>query len=159
MAPFTFFFACLDEGTRNTQSESTASSSTSISTVDKDTDSRHESPTMLDEVKMDKSAKEECSAPAENRDKNSTNLSQRKEEFAVPVALSLPRRKLTVQNKIPVEGLLVAKETESKEQTENFELEDNESQLRRKRVKPDLAVDAQQELNEKTEENVSLLFT
>lgn len=145
-------FAYLDEVAKVTASESKTSDSTSVITVDKYTDSRHESAATLEGAKMEKSSSKEYTAPAEVRDKNPTNHLERKDKFTVPVPLTLPKRK----NKIPSEKIVKEssddKKTETKETTENYEQLDTECQQGRKRVGPG---DDHQELDKDAEEMVS----
>ena len=144
-------FAYLDEVAKVTASESKTSDSTSVITVDKYTDSRHESAATLEGAKMEKSSSKEYTAPAEVRDKNPTNHLERKDKFTVPVPLTLPKRK----NKIPSEKIVKESSdetTETKETTENYEQLDTECQQGRKRVGPG---DDHQELDKDAEEMVS----
>ena len=142
---FAFFFPCLDEVTRKTETENITSDSTAVTTVDQDTDSRHHPAAVLETpVKVDDS------------DTNHENLSERKQEFAVPVLPTLPKRKNKTPSKTLVEEPSREKETESCENTETSEQLENESQAGRKRFGSE---DIEQEENDKTEENVSCTFT
>ena len=128
--------------TRKTETENVTSDSTAVTTVDQDTDSRHHPAAVLETpVKVDDS------------DTNHANLPERKQEFAVPVLPTLPKRKNKTLSKTLVEETSREKETESSEKTETSEQLENECQAGRKRVGLDVSL--QQEENEKTEENVS----
>lgn len=120
------------------------------------TDSRHESPASLEQVKSEKSSTEEHSVSKEDKDDISTNSPEKKrkkEEFAVPIIPSLHRRKNRKSNKDD------ENETKNIEKTEtlNKPPADSECQLGRKRTGSDGETDVQQDQNVETEENVSLL--
>ena len=155
----------LDDMARSTESDSKTNDSASVITVDKNTDSRHEPAAVLDEeekeeekVKTDKCSSKDSSAPSKDSDKNITNLPERKQEFAVPAPSSLPSRKSKRQSKMLAEELLHDKETESNERTENSLQVDEEKQQGRKRVGTDASADVQEELIEKTQENVRFFW-
>ena len=139
-------FHYLDEVTRKTETEkSITSDSTAVTTVDQDTDSRHHPAAVLETpVKVD------------NYDTNHANLPERKQEFAVPVLPTLPKRKNKTPRKTLVEEPSRDKETESSENTETSEQLENKNQSGRKRVGSE---DTEQEEKDKTEENVSCSFT
>ena len=149
---------------RSTESEVKTSDSVSVTTADKNTDSRHEPAAVLEEekqqeVKTDKSRSKESSAPLKVSDKNITNLPDRKQEFAVPTPPSLPSRKNKRQSKmLAEEELSHDKETKSNERRENSLPVDEEKQQGSKRVGTDALADVQEELIEKTKENVSHYF-
>lgn len=123
--------------------------------MDKNTDSRHESSALLEQVKQKKSSAEEQSVSREDRDNSPSNFPEEKQEFAVPITPSSHRRKNRKPNKVDVK-------TQDKNETVNIEkkesyvlAEDNESQQGRKRNVSDGETDAQQVQDMEAQENVS----
>lgn len=130
-----------DEVSTSRETKSEASDSSAVTTVDKDTDSRHKSADDLE--------------TSENSNKNSTNLPERKQEFVVPMLPFLPQKKNKAQSKASLEQPPEEKQTEDIESAEDSEKLNNKNQRGRKRVGLD---DAQENLNEETEKNVSCSF-
>ena len=128
-----------------------SSDSTSSSTLDMNTDSRHESPAFLERVKPEK---RDTSVSKEERDDIPSSPAEKKEEFAVPmITPSLHRRKNKKPNKTFV-APTDKSETENVDKTETVESPaDKESQQGRKRMGSDEEKDAPQEQNKETEEN------
>ena len=155
-------FLYLDEESKSTTSESKPSDSTPTTTVDKKTDSRHESSAALEGEKPTTDSSEGHSVskeiPKEISDNNPTNSPEKKEEFAVPITPSLHRRK----NRKPQKVFVASpdnNETVNVEKTEmSDQSADNDSQSGRKRIGSDGVTDVQIEQNKETEENVSYDF-
>lgn len=118
--------------------------------MDKNTDSRHEPPASLEQVKPAKSSAEEHSVSKEDKDDISTISPEKKEEFAVPIIPSLHRRKNKKPNKVDKKETVIIEKTETLKPPE-----DNESQPGKKRTGSDGETDIHQEQNKETEENVS----
>ena len=82
----------LDEASKGTESESKSSDSTPNTTVDKNTDSRHESSALLQQVILKESSAEERLVSKENKGNHPSNSAEKKQEFAVPVTPSSQNR-------------------------------------------------------------------
>lgn len=138
----------LDEASKGTESESKSSDSTPNTTVDKNTDSRHESSALLQQVILKESSAEERSVSKENKDKHPSNSAEKKQEFAVPVTPSSQNRTNRTDDR---------NETVKIEENEtcNMLLEYGESQQGRKRNVSEGETDTQQEQNIAGQENVS----
>lgn len=138
----------LDEASKGTESESKSSDSTPNTTVDKNTDSRHESSALLQQVILKESSAEERSVSKENKDKHPSNSAEKKQEFAVPVTPSSQNRTNRTDDR---------NETVKIEENEtcNMPPEYGESQQGRKRNVSEGETDTQQEQNIAGQENVS----
>ena len=139
----------------STEFESKATDSSSSKTADINTDSRHTFSAMPEEEKQTKrSADKEHLHEKVLRDNSQSHPTEQK-EFAVPVLPSLGGRKKNQQKKdvvVPSDS----DKTADVEETEKFgQEEDGESELGRKRVNSDVAMDKQEDDKNKTEENVS----
>ena len=136
--------------------KSETSDCTSAPTVDQNTDSRHESVTLMEEKQKDESLSRESSVTsARISDKNSP---EKEQEFAVPALPSLTRGKNRTSKTILTEEKIVEdKETNIKEKTKDSAKTDEDKKDERKRVGLSVSADVKAEdLNEKTEENVSI---
>lgn len=136
--------------------KSETSDCTSAPTVDQNTDSRHESVTLMEEKQKDESLSRESSlTSARISDKNSP---EKEQEFAVPTLPSLTRGKNRTSKTILTEEKIVEdKETNVKEKTKDSAKTDEDKKDERKRVGLSVSADVKAEdLNEKTEENVSI---
>ena len=139
-----------------TLTKSETSDCTSAPTVDQNTDSRHESVTLMEEKQKDESLSGESSVTsARISDKNSP---EKEQEFAVPALPSLTRGKNRTSKTILTEEKIVEdKETNIKEKTKDSAKTDEDKKDERKRVGSSVSADVKAEdLNEKTEENVSI---
>ena len=128
----------------------------SAPTVDQNTDSRHESVTLMEEKQKDESLSRESSVTSAGvSDKNSP---EKEQEFAVPSLPSLTRGKNKTSKTILTEEKIVEdKETNIKEKTKDSAKADEDKKDERKRVGLSVSADVKAEdLNEKTEENVSI---
>ena len=139
----------------STESESKPTDSSSSKTADINTDSRHTFPATLEKEKQTKrSADKEHLHEKVLRDNSQSHPTEQK-EFAVPVLPALGGRKKNQQKKdvvVPSDS----DKTVDIEETEKFEQEeDGESELGRKRVNSDVAMDMQEDDKNRTEENVS----
>ena len=139
----------------STESESKPTDSSSSKTADINTDSRHTFSAMPEEEKQTKrSADKEHLHEKVLRDKSQSHPTEQK-EFAVPVLPALGGRKKNKKKKdvvVPSDS----DKTVDIEETEKFEQEeDGESELGRKRVNSDVAMDMQEDDKNRTEENVS----
>ena len=139
----------------STESESKPTDSSSSKTADINTDSRHTFSAMPEEEKQTKrSADKEHLHEKVLRDNSQSHPTEQK-EFAVPVLPALGGRKKNQQKKdvvVPSDS----DKTVDIEETEKFEQEeDGESELGRKRVNSDVAMDMQEDDKNRTEENVS----
>lgn len=139
----------------STESESKPSDSSSSKTADINTDSRHTFSAIPEEEKQTKrSADKEHLREKVLRDNSQSHPTEQK-EFAVPVLPALGGRKKNKKKKdvvVPSDS----DKTVDIEETEKFEQEeDGESELGRKRVNSDVAMDMQEDDKNRTEENVS----
>lgn len=139
----------------STESESKPTDSSSSKTADINTDSRHTFSAMPEEEKQTKrSADKEHLHEKVLRDNSQSHPTEQK-EFAVPVLPALGERKKNKKKKdvvVPSDS----DKTVDIEETEKFEQEeDGESELGRKRVNSDVAMDMQEDDKNRTEENVS----
>ena len=139
----------------STEFESKATDSSSSKTADINTDSRHTFSAMPEEEKQTKrSADKEHLHEKVLRDKSQSHPTEQK-EFAVPVLPALGGRKKNKKKKdvvVPSDS----DKTVDVEETEKFgQEEDGESELGRKRVNSDVAMDMQEDDKNRTEENVS----
>ena len=139
----------------STESESKPSDSSSSKTADINTDSRHTFSAIPEEEKQTKrSADKEHLHEKVLRDNSQSHPTEQK-EFAVPVLPALGGRKKNKKKKdvvVPSDS----DKTVDIEETEKFEQEeDGESELGRKRVNSDVAMDMQEDDKNRTEENVS----
>ena len=139
----------------STESESKPTDSSSSKTADINTDSRHTFSAMPEEEKQTKrSADKEHLHEKVLRDKSQSHPTEQK-EFAVPVLPALGGRKKNKKKKdvvVPSDS----DKTVDIEETEKFEQEeDGGSELGRKRVNSDVAMDMQEDDKNRTEENVS----
>ena len=139
----------------STESKSKPTDSSSSKTADINTDSRHTFSAMPEEEKQTKrSADKEHLHEKVLRDNSQSHPTEQK-EFAVPVLPALGGRKKNQQKKdvvVPSDS----DKTVDIEETEKFEQEeDGESELGRKRVNSDVAMDMQEDDKNRTEENVS----
>lgn len=139
----------------STESESKPTDSSSSKTADINTDSRHTFSAMPEEEKQTKrSADKEHLHEKVLRDNSQSHPTEQK-EFAVPVLPALGGRKKNKKKKdvvVPSDS----DKTVDIEETEKFEQEeDGESELGRKRVNSDVAMDMQEDDKNRTEENVS----
>lgn len=139
----------------STGSESKPTDSSSSKTADINTDSRHTFSAMPEEEKQTKrSADKEHLHEKVLRDNSQSHPTEQK-EFAVPVLPALGGRKKNKKKKdvvVPSDS----DKTVDIEETEKFEQEeDGESELGRKRVNSDVAMDMQEDDKNRTEENVS----
>lgn len=148
----------LDEASKGTESESKSSDSTPNTTVDKNTDSRHESSALLQQVILKESSAEERSVSKENKDKHPSNSAEKKQEFAVPVTPSSQNR----TNRKPKKVVKTEDRNETvkieENETCNMPPEYGESQQGRKRNVSEGETDIQQEQNIAGQENVSQDF-
>ena len=127
----------------------------STPTVDQNTDSRHESVALMEEKQKDESLSRESSVTSAGvGDKNSP---EKEQEFAVPSLPSLTRGKNITSKRILTEEKKVEdKETNIKEKTKDSAKADEDKKDERKRIGLSVSADVKAEdLNEKTEENVS----
>ena len=139
----------------STESESKPTDSSSSKTADINTDFRHTFSAMPEEEKQTKrSADKEHLHEKVLRDNSQSHPTEQK-EFAVPVLPALGGRKKNKKKKdvvVPSDS----DKTVDIEETEKFEQEeDGESELGRKRVNSDVAMDMQEDDKNRTEENVS----
>ena len=139
----------------STESESKPTDSSSSKTADINTDSRHTFSALPEEEKQTKrSADKEHLHEKVLRDNSQSHPTEQK-EFAVPVLPALGGRKKNKKRKdvvVPSDS----DKTVDIEETEKFEQEeDGESELGRKRVNSDVAMDMQEDDKNRTEENVS----
>ena len=139
----------------STEFESKATDSSSSKTADINTDSRHTfSATPEEEKQTKRSADKEHLREKVLRDNSQSHPTEQK-EFAVPVLPALGGRKKNKKKKdvvVPSDS----DKTVDIEETEKFEQEeDGESELGRKRVNSDVAMDMQEDDKNRTEENVS----
>lgn len=139
----------------STESKSKPTDSSSSKTADINTDSRHTFSAMPEEEKQTKrSADKEHLHEKVLRDNSQSHPTEQK-EFAVPVLPALGGRKKNKKKKdvvVPSDS----DKTVDIEETEKFEQEeDGESELGRKRVNSDVAMDMQEDDKNRTEENVS----
>ena len=139
----------------STESESKPTDSSSSKTADINTDSRHTFSAMPEEEKQTKrSADKEHLHEKVLRDNSQSHPTEQK-EFAVPVLPALGGRKKNKKKKdvvVPSDS----DKTVDVEETEKFgQEEDGESELGRKRVNSDVAMDMQEDDKNRTEENVS----
>lgn len=139
----------------STESESKPTDSSSSKTADINTDSRHTFSAMPEEEKQTKrSADKEHLHEKVLRDNSQSHPTEQK-EFAVPVLPALGGRKKNKKKKdvvVPSDS----DKTVDIEETEKFgQEEDGESELGRKRVNSDVAMDMQEDDKNRTEENVS----
>ena len=139
----------------STEFESKATDSSSSKTADINTDSRHTFSAMPEEEKQTKrSADKEHLHEKVLRDNSQSHPTEQK-EFAVPVLPALGGRKKNKKKKdvvVPSDS----DKTVDVEETEKFgQEEDGESELGRKRVNSDVAMDMQEDDKNRTEENVS----
>lgn len=139
----------------STESESKPTDSSSSKTADINTDSRHTFSAMPEEEKQTKrSADKEHLHEKVLRDNSQSHPTEQK-EFAVPVLPALGGRKKNKKKK----DVVVPSDSDKIvdiEETEKFEQEeDGESELGRKRVNSDVAMDMQEDDKNRTEENVS----
>ena len=136
--------------------KSETSDCTSTPTVDQNTDSRHESVALIEEKQKDESLSKESSVTsARINDKNSP---EKEQEFAVPTLPSLTRGKNKTSKTILTEEKIVEdKETNIKEKTKDSAKAAEDKKDERKRVGLSVSADVKgEDLNEKTEENVSI---
>ena len=129
---------------------------TSTSTVDQNTDSRHESVALMEEKQKDESLSRESSVTSAGvSDKDSPGKEQ---EFAVPGLPSLTRgRNKTSKTILTEEKIVEDKETNIKEKTKDSAKADEDKKYERKRVGSSVSADVKvEDLNEKPEENVSI---
>ena len=136
--------------------KSETSDGTSAPTVDQNTDSRNESVALMEEKQKDESLSRESSVTsARISDKNSP---EKEQEFAVPSLPSLTRGKNITSKRILTEEKKVEdKETNIKEKTKDSAKADEDKKDERKRIGLSVSADVKAEdLNEKTEENVSI---
>ena len=136
--------------------KSETSDCTSTPTVEQNTDSRHESVTLMEGKQKDESLSRESSvSSARVSDKNSP---EKEQEFAVPGLPSLTRGKNKTSKTILTEEKVVEdKETNIKEKTKDSAKADEDKKDERKRVGSSVSADVKAEdLNEKPEENVSI---
>ena len=145
----------LDEASKGTESESKSSDSTPSTTVDKNTDSRHESSTLLQQVRLKESSAEECSFSQEDNGNHPSNSAEKKQEFAVPVTPSSQKR----TNRKPKKVVKTEDRNETvnigENKTCNMPPEHSESRQGKKRNVLDGETDTQQEQNMEVQENVS----
>ena len=139
----------------STESESKPTDSSSSKTADINTDSRHTfSATPEEEKQTKRSADKEHLREKVLRDNSQSHPTEQK-EFAVPVLPALGGRKKNKKKKdvvVPSDS----DKTVDVEETEKFgQEEDGESELGRKRVNSDVAMDMQEDDKNRTEENVS----
>ena len=139
----------------STESKSKPTDSSSSKTADINTDSRHTFSAMPEEEKQTKrSADKEHLHEKVLRDNSQSHPTEQK-EFAVPVLPAWGGRKKNKKKKdvvVPSDS----DKTVDIEETEKFEQEeDGESELGRKRVNSDVAMDMQEDDKNRTEENVS----
>ena len=139
----------------STEFESKATDSSSSKTADINTDSRHTfSATPEEEKQTKRSADKEHLHEKVLRDNSQSHPTEQK-EFAVPVLPALGGRKKNKKKKdvvVPSDS----DKTVDVEETEKFgQEEDGESELGRKRVNSDVAMDMQEDDKNRTEENVS----
>ena len=139
----------------STESESKPTDSSSSKTADINTDSRHTfSATPEEEKQTKRSADKEHLREKVLRDNSQSHPTEQK-EFAVPVLPALGGRKKNRKKKdvvVPSDS----DKTVDVEETEKFgQEEDGESELGRKRVNSDVAMDMQEDDKNRTEENVS----
>ena len=139
----------------STEFESKATDSSSSKTADINTDSRHTFSAIPEEEKQTKrSADKEHLHEKVLRDNSQSHPTEQK-EFAVPVLPALGGRKKNKKKKdvvVPSDS----DKTVDVEETEKFgQEEDGESELGRKRVNSDVAMDMQEDDKNRTEENVS----
>lgn len=139
----------------STEFESKATDSSSSKTADINTDSRHTfSATPEEEKQTKRSADKEHLREKVLRDNSQSHPTEQK-EFAVPVLPALGGRKKNKKKKdvvVPSDS----DKTVDVEETEKFgQEEDGESELGRKRVNSDVAMDMQEDDKNRTEENVS----
>ena len=145
----------LDEACKGTESEGKSSDSTPNTTVDKNSDSRHESSALLQQVRLKESSAKECPVSMEDTDNHPSNSAEKNQEFAVPVTPSSQKR----TNRKPKKFV----KTEDRNETVNIEEnktcnippEYSESQQGRKRNVSDGETDTQQEQNVEAQDNVS----
>ena len=145
----------LDEASKGTESESKSSDSTPNTTVDKNTDSRHESSALLQQVRLKEGSTAVRSVSRGDKDNHPSNSAEKKQEFAVPVTPSSQKR----TNRKPK---TVAK-TEDGNETVNIEENKTcdvspeycEHQQGRKRNVSDGETDTRQEQNMEGQGNVS----
>ena len=138
--------------------KSETSDCTSAPTVDQNTDSRHESVTLMEEKQKDESLSRESSVTSAGvSDKNSP---EKEQEFAVPGLPSLTRGKNKTSKTILTEEKIVEdKETNIKEKTKESDSAkaDEDKKHERKRVGSSVSADVKgEDLNEKPGENVSI---
>lgn len=130
--------------------------STSTPTIDQNTDSRHESVALMEEIRRDESFSRESSVTsARVSDKNGP---EKEQEFAVPGLPSLNRGKNRTSKTISSEEKIVDDKETDKENTKDSAKTDEDKKDERKRVGSSISVDVQEDLNEKPEENVSLRY-
>ena len=145
----------LDEASKGTESESKSSDSTPSTTVDKNTDSRHESSTLLQQVRLKESSAEECSFSQEDNGNHPSNSAEKKQEFAVPVTPSSQKR----TNRKPKKVVKTEDRNETvnigENKTCNMPPEYSESRQGKKRNVLDGEADTQQDQNMEAQENVS----
>lgn len=124
--------------------------------MDKNTNSRHESSSLLKQITLKESSTEERSVSREDNDSRQSNSPEKKQEFAVPIAPSSQRRKSRNPKKV-VAKTQDRNETENigEKETCNIPPEDSESRQGRKRNGSDRETDAQLEQNMEAPENVS----
>jgi len=146
----------LDEASKSTESKSKSSDSSPNTTVDKNTDSRHESSALSECAILKESAAEELSVSKEDNDNHPSNSTEKKQEFAVPITPSSQKRKKRKPQTVFVK-------TEDRNETVNIgekeacdmPLEYSESQQGRKRNVSEGETDVQQEQNMEAQDNVS----
>ena len=137
----------LDEASKGTESESKSSDSNPNITEDKNTDSRHESSALLQQVRLKEGSTAVCSVSRGDKDDHPPNSAEKKQEFAVPVTPSSQKR----TNRKPK---TVAK-TEDGNETVNIDENKtcdmppdySERQQGRKRIVSDGETDTRQEQN------------
>ena len=146
----------LDEASKSTESKSKSSDSTPNTTVDKNTDSRHESSALSECAILKESSAEELSVSKEDNDNHPSNSAEKKQEFAVPITPSSQKRKKRKPQTVFVK-------TGDRNETVNIgekeacdkPLEYSESQQGRKRNVSEGETDVQQEQNMEAQDNVS----
>ena len=126
--------------------------------MDVNTDSRHISSTTLEEEKQKESSAEEHLASEKELEDNTESHPPEQKEFAVPVLSALHRRKTKQQQKVFVALSDNNKSVNIEETGKSGQVDDNNSELGRKRVSSDGGTDVQEDENNKTEENVSCTF-
>lgn len=124
--------------------------------MDKNTNSRHESSSLLKQITLKESSTDEHSLSKEDNDSHQSNSPEKNQEFAVPIVPSSRRRKSRNPNKV-VAKTQDRNETENigEKETCNITPEDSESRQGRKRNGSDGETGAQLEQNMEAPENVS----